>query len=210
MAIQVLNTSSQLSGKTIVTLEATETITGVKTFTGNPKISTIVGNSGGTTLNVTGNLIITGSLTTNGQIAFPAVDNPSADPNTLDDYEEGTYTPTVTFGGGSTAMTFSVRTGAYTKIGRLVNVEVRVAFTAKGSSTGLTAVTLPFTAAAGCIAVGSPVDFAVAGASLTSPFVIANGTTALLVQNSGTVRGSLTDANFTNTTDFRFSLAYRV
>ena len=32
-----------------------------------------------------------------GQIAFPAVAVPSADPNTLDDYEEGTRSPVHTF-----------------------------------------------------------------------------------------------------------------
>ena len=39
---------------------------------------------------------------TGGQIAFPATAVPSADPNTLDDYEEGTYTITVTPGTSGT------------------------------------------------------------------------------------------------------------
>jgi len=38
----------------------------------------------------------TGLITTNGQIQFPATANPSADANTLDDYEEGYHTATVT------------------------------------------------------------------------------------------------------------------
>ena len=36
---------------------------------------------------------------TGGQIAFPATAVPSADANTLDDYEEGTFTPTILLGG---------------------------------------------------------------------------------------------------------------
>src|SRR5262245_1079228 len=32
----------------------------------------------------------------NGQLPFPALQNSSADANTLDDYEEGTWTPTIT------------------------------------------------------------------------------------------------------------------
>lgn len=51
----------------------------------------------------------------NGQLKFPATQNASADANTLDDYEEGTWTPSL---GGSA--TYTSRTGTYTKIGRLV------------------------------------------------------------------------------------------
>jgi hypothetical protein len=56
---------------------------------------------------------------TNGQIAFPATAVPSADPNTLDDYEEGNWTPTKSgfteAGGGSYALS-----GHYVKIGGTV------------------------------------------------------------------------------------------
>ena len=56
---------------------------------------------------------------TGGQIAFPATAVPSADPNTLDDYEEGTWTPTKSgfteAGGGSYALS-----GHYVKIGGTV------------------------------------------------------------------------------------------
>ena len=59
-----------------------------------------------------------------GQIKFPAVQNASADANTLDDYEEGTYTPTtnITTNSGTTVVR-----GVYTKVGQLVffTVDVR-------------------------------------------------------------------------------------
>jgi hypothetical protein len=54
-----------------------------------------------------------------GQIKFPAVQNASSDANTLDDYEEGTWTPNV-YHSGSNNSTWSVREGRYTKIGRVV------------------------------------------------------------------------------------------
>ncbi len=61
---------------------------------------------------------ITGLTTlTGGQIAFPATQSASADANTLDDYEEGTWTPTV----GGTA-TYTSQGGQYIKIGRLVQL----------------------------------------------------------------------------------------
>jgi hypothetical protein len=54
-----------------------------------------------------------------GQIKFPASQNASADANTLDDYEEGTWTPVPT----STGATFQTTVnGTYTKIGRLVYI----------------------------------------------------------------------------------------
>lgn len=64
---------------------------------------------------------VTGILTlTGGQIKFPAVAVPSADVNTLDDYEEGTWTPTMTFATpGNQNIAYSQRVGTYTKIGQL-------------------------------------------------------------------------------------------
>ena len=63
------------------------------------------------------------------------------------DYEEGTWTPTLAFGGGSTGVTYHGNTGGwYTKVGRMVTCHGRIQLTSKGSSSG--AVTfggLPFT-----------------------------------------------------------------
>ena len=54
-----------------------------------------------------------------GQIKFPSTQNNSSNVNTLDDYSEGTFTPTDVSGG---ALTFSVANGFYTKIGNTVNI----------------------------------------------------------------------------------------
>lgn len=59
---------------------------------------------------------------TGGQIAFPAAQNPSANANTLDDYEEGTWTAAVTLGSGTATLNASNNTGTYIKIGGLVYV----------------------------------------------------------------------------------------
>lgn len=55
---------------------------------------------------------------TAGQIKFPSTQNISADVNTLDDYEEGTWTPAI--GAGIAAPTYAAQSGTYTKIGNLV------------------------------------------------------------------------------------------
>lgn len=56
-----------------------------------------------------------------GQIAFPATQSASSDANTLDDYEEGTWTPALSFAtAGDLSVAYASRNGYYTKVGRLV------------------------------------------------------------------------------------------
>ena len=75
------------------------------------------------TLNANGALVLQGGSTsaTGVGIAFPATQSASSDANTLDDYEEGTWTPTVTANSG-TATTYTIGTATYTKTGRMVVV----------------------------------------------------------------------------------------
>jgi hypothetical protein len=81
-------------------------------------------------------------------IKFPATQVASADVKTLDDYEEGTFTPSIAFGGASVGITYFDRQGNYTKIGRQVTCVMYIALTAVGSSTGNAQITgLPFTCA---------------------------------------------------------------
>jgi hypothetical protein len=82
-------------------------------------------------------------------ISFPSTQSASSDANTLDDYEEGTWTPTVTFSGTSgsgTGVTYSSQTGRYTKIGRAVVCTGEFVLTNKGSGSGVIRITgWPFT-----------------------------------------------------------------
>ena len=84
--------------------------------------------------------------TSGAGITFPATQSASSDANTLDDYEEGTWTPTIAFGGGSTGISYDNQRGGYTKIGNRVFISCYVSMNNKGSSTGsLTINGLPFT-----------------------------------------------------------------
>jgi len=56
--------------------------------------------------------------TSGAGITFPATQSASSDANTLDDYEEGTWTPILSAGSGS--ITSYTSSGTYTKIGRTV------------------------------------------------------------------------------------------
>ena len=97
-----------------------------------------------------GAIVVSGTTPSLNGITFPATQVASADANTLDDYEEGTWTPTVAFGGASVGVTYAAtRQGTYTKVGRAVTVQCQIVLTSKGSSTGAMSVTgLPFTSQA--------------------------------------------------------------
>ena len=70
-------------------------------------------------------------------ITFPATASASSDANTLDDYEEGTWTPTVTGAGGWSVGAVSNLAATYTKIGN--TVRLYASFTLAGSSGNLAA-----------------------------------------------------------------------
>jgi len=107
------------------------------------------------TLDASGNLLVGvtsanangGVLQLKSGITFPATQVASSDANTLDDYEEGTFTPSV--GGTSTAgsATYARRLGRYTKVGNLVTVQIYLSWSG-GTGTGDLAFSgLPFTIA---------------------------------------------------------------
>lgn len=81
-----------------------------------------------------------------GQIQFPATQNASANANTLDDYEEGTWTPGLT-SAGSLSVTYTSRDGTYTKIGNLVTVRFRLRVSSHSGGSGQYRISgLPFAA----------------------------------------------------------------
>lgn len=82
-------------------------------------------------------------------ISFPATQSASSDANTLDDYEEGTWTPTFTASTTApSSVTYHTQSGRYTKIGRVVYVEVYIRFTAYSGGSGEARIgNLPFTSA---------------------------------------------------------------
>jgi len=83
-----------------------------------------------------------------GQIKFPATQNPSADANTLDDYEEGTFTPTAFGAGSAGTTTYTTQAGTYTKIGRQVTLTFAINYTALTGTGELRYGNFPFTSGA--------------------------------------------------------------
>ena len=83
--------------------------------------------------------------TSGAGITFPATQSASTDANTLDDYEEGTFSPTVI--GTSTAGTasYAVQVGRYTKIGNRVTFNIYMEYSGGTGSGNLRVTGLPFT-----------------------------------------------------------------
>jgi len=102
---------------------------------------------GGSLQNVMGPTQFTGIIDTGatGQVFFPPVQNPSAGPNCLDDYEEGAWVPVVSSGSG--ALSAVVANGYYTKIGRLVSFYATLNITNNGTGASSINMTLPINAA---------------------------------------------------------------
>ena len=129
------------SGKTLA-VAGTLTSTGASTFT-TPKAVTTLG---------VGNATPSGS---GSGITFPATQSASTDANTLDDYEEGTWTPVLTV--GFTVVGATNHTGTYTRIGRIVfvrgSIQAATSLTSAGGNTRITG--MPFTSTSSC-----PVVFA--------------------------------------------------
>jgi hypothetical protein len=78
-----------------------------------------------------------------GGIQFPATQVAIADANVLDDYEEGTWTPSV----GGNATYNAANKGLYTKIGNVVTCQFRLHITLIGTGSASVLSGFPFTSA---------------------------------------------------------------
>ena len=127
---------------------ATRTGSGNITLSNNVASLTSAGAISGTNLSASGTLAVTGNTTVGGTLVNTGLITASAgvaiggtgSANTLDDYEEGTWTPTAGTGAG----TLTSSTGVYTKIGRVVYVSAYVTFTGAATGSNRTYGGLPF------------------------------------------------------------------
>ena len=100
--------------------------------------------------------------TSGAGITFPATQSASTDANTLDDYEEGTWTPTIAGSSTPGTGTYSVQSGTYTKIGNTVRVTANLTWTGHTGVGQITVAGYPFTSTAEI----SPLSFSYYGTSL--------------------------------------------
>lgn len=150
-----------------------------------------------------------------GQIPFPATQNPSTDANTLDDYEEGTWTPVVNFGGATTGITYTTQLGTYTKIGRVVIAHINIVLSSKGSATGNATITgVPFTSSSTMRATCSFNWANMTSSLVDGKLILSESTTSISVGGSTSASTSsqalLTQADFSNTSTLQATLIFHV
>ena len=132
----------------------------------------------------------------------------------LSDYEEGTWTPTIEFGGASSGVTYLAQNARYTKVGRLVTVNCYLALSSKGSSTGSASIAgLPFAIAntnsaygAGAIE-GDQIAFS---GQLCIRNVINDTKLSLTEMTTGGTRTDTTDGDFANGSSLMMTFTYTV
>jgi hypothetical protein len=145
--------SATLAEKVRISQDGTTTLGGTSTA---PALSVIPAASQTRWVTITGSNGANPTISTsagalalgNGQLQFPASQNASSDANTLDDYEEGTWTPVLTFATpGDLSVAYSNQSGMYTKVGRVVNISLLIAtstFTHTTASGAVNVTGLPF------------------------------------------------------------------
>ena len=177
------------------------------------------GTAGGTAspvetmrISPTGAVILQGGSTsaTGTGIAFPATQSASSDANTLDDYEEGTWTPTYYGSTIAGTTTYTGQKGLYVKIGKTVYIECDLAWSAKtGTGDGYIG-GLPFnpnnystTDARALFYIGAYGGYSITG---TLSGIVQNGSTyvILYVNNNATLTGSAIQ----NSGEVRFQFYY--
>ena len=127
-------------------LQGNDTNTGIVFGTDTVGVST--GGVQRTTVDSSGRLLVGvgsanangGVLQLSGGITFPGTQVAATNVNTLDDYEEGTWAPSV----GGTA-TYASQQGTYTKIGNLVTVSFYMTISSIGTGDTVIMSGLPFT-----------------------------------------------------------------
>jgi hypothetical protein len=155
-----------------------------------------------------------GVLQVSNGITFPATQVASADVNTLDDYEEGTWTPVLT--DGTNNATSDVNTGAtYTKIGRMVHVTIYLSLTSLGSVSGNISISgFPFVcrnsqSSRATTVAGYSANLLVTAGQSVGLLLSPNATTALVTLTGGATGSSvMTSTQWTGTGQSFFSFSY--
>jgi hypothetical protein len=147
-----------------------------------------------------------GILSVNG-VQFPATQSASADANCLDDYEEGTWTPSITGSVSNPTVGYAGRSGMYIKIGKFVwcYFDVLLSSTSGGSGT-IVLSGLPFISNGGSAIIGYAQSFT----SFAPRGGLLNGQSVLLtIQDSATTQSYSSIGQLTNSSYLIGNIVYQ-
>jgi hypothetical protein len=133
--------------------------------------------------------------------------------NKLDDYEEGTWTPTITSSGTNPTVTYSAQAGKYTKVGNMVTIFCRLDINTYSGGTGVAKLSgLPFTISNDQANNGNVyclTDLLSFDRRTVSMQAIIGSATMQLVENGGTTSShagmAITDLNASSVVRFQYS-----
>jgi hypothetical protein len=159
----------------------------------------------------TGAVSFSSVINSNGNITFPGAANPSVDANTLDEYKEGDFSPTlVPATVGATPIGLSITTGKFIKIGRLVHISVRLVVNTLGvGNSGIIKIgSLPYTINNTDNVVNEYSNILTTNMTgMTNPYVITiPNTLTLQITSNGLTNATV--ANLTATSEILATLTY--
>jgi|GEM_PF-5258773 len=217
-ATQCITTTQNAKGLTTAISAATCT-PAISSITG---LGTGVATALGVATNGAGGIPVPAAAGTNGQVFVGVTAAPPAWATMSGDCTitnagvvtcgtQGTFTPTVSFGGASVGITYGTQAGKYTKIGNVVNYAILIVLTSKGSSVGAASIDgLPFTSSTfnGVTAAVQTNNMAAGTTTALQGQVAASVTSATLSKYAAGVNTQLADTDFTNTSVVRIAGIY--
>jgi len=125
-------------------------------------------------------------------------------------YQEGEFTPFIAAGGSQAGFTYSMQKGRFTKINRLVHVQVNIIMSARPSSAAIiTMGGLPFLSSPDYTGMGGSTILNSVGSTVNGALSVNAGmNTANLIQYSNGVLTQLTAADIMNNTQIFFNAMY--
>jgi hypothetical protein len=131
----------------------------------------------------------------------------------LDDYEEGTWTPVLNFGGVAGVTTYFARAAIYTKIGNAVTVTAYFVITTKSAATGGASISgLPFSTKSGTSLFHTAATYTAANlfTGASTAYADPASTSFNIAQTNGST-GSVgaTNTTFANNGDFMLTTTYQ-
>ena len=153
--------------------------------------------------------------TSGAGITFPATESASSNANTLDDYEEGTWTATLTPDtSGTITVNNATSVNRYTKIGQLVTITATIQVSSVSSPLGrLNIGGLPFSQDSSSIGGQAVYNTGLTGSPGGFYQIISGGTTNLFldIQTADGNNPAINGSNFVTTgTSLRFIVFYRI